>query len=100
MLTVDVFDALTLVHAQKVPGSTEVGTGHLLSALHGRAVMRGEWVDAVEGARYALLAAHPDLLGVPFPKKEDVGTEWRLAVLAHFGPALAVRPIDQSREAG
>lgn len=98
-MTADVFDALTLVHARLVPGSTEAGTGCLLSALHGRALSRGEWVDAVEGARYALLSARPDLLGVPFPD-DGVETEWRLAVLAHFGPTLAVRPIDQSREAG
>lgn len=98
-MTADTFDALTVVHGTLVPGSTGAGVGRLLSALHGRDLRRGEWVDAVEAARYALLSARPDLLDVPFPGT-DVGMEWRLAVLAHFGPTLAVRPIDSSREAG
>lgn len=93
-----IFDVLSVVKGERMPGSTENGISCVLEACIGRKLNRCEWVDAAEQARRTLLGRNPNLSGVPVPFRhcEETVIEWKRAVFSYFGLSFIIPHPDSS----
>ena len=93
-----IFDVLSVVKGERMPGSTVNGISLVLETCLGRKLDRSEWVDAAEQARATLLERDPNLSGVPVPQprcKVSV-IEWKRAVFSYFGLSFLIHLPDSS----
>lgn len=95
-----IFDVLSVVKGERMPGSTVNGISLVLETCLNKKLNRSDWVDAAEQVRMTLVELDPNLSSVPVPRAwcEASVIEWKRAVFSYFGLSFLIHLADSRLE--